>query len=137
MSEKTILLVEDNDNHVFLTRRALAKLNIPCSLLVAQDGVEALDCLFGNNGHAQNKLPDLVLLDLKLPRVDGLQVLKQLRSTDKTRSLPVMVVTSSSEEKDIAATNQLGVTSYTVKSSNSREYSEVIQKLVLPYLVEP
>jgi two-component system, response regulator len=129
MEEKTILLVEDNENDEFLTRRALSKLNIPHKLVVARDGVEALDFLSGQNWN-NNNLPVCVLLDLKLPRIDGLQVLQEIRSRDQTHLLPVMVVTSSAEEVDIKSANRLAATSYTVKPSDSREYMETIQKLV-------
>jgi two-component system, response regulator len=130
MKEKTILLVEDNENDEFLTRRALTKLNFPYKLVVARDGVEALDYLYRQNAADLSTLPACVLLDLKLPRIDGLQVLKEIRSSAKTRVLPVMIVTSSSEETDIKSATQLEATSYTVKPSNSREYTETIQKLV-------
>jgi two-component system, response regulator len=137
MIEKTVLLVEDNDNDVFLTRRALNKLNIPYKLEVAQDGVEALARLFPETAQVQNAniiLPDLLLLDLKLPRVDGLQVLRKIRSNDLTRHLEVIIWTSSSEETDIAAAHQLGVTSYNVKPTNAKEFSDLIQTLVKGYL---
>ena len=130
MKDKTILLVEDNENDEFLTRRALAKLNIPHELVVARDGVEALEYLYGQNAEDSSHLPVCVLLDLKLPRIDGLQVLKEIRSSEKTRILPVMIVTSSSEEIDIKSANQLEATSYTVKPSDSHDYAETVRKLV-------
>ena len=135
MKEKTILLVEDNEDDEFLTRRALSKLEIPHKLVVARDGVEALDYLSGERHDDHDNLPVCVLLDLKLPRIDGIQVLKEVRSGGRTCHLPVMVITSSAEEKDIKAANQLAATSYTVKPSDSREYTETIQKLVISYLV--
>jgi two-component system, response regulator len=137
MTEKTILLVEDNECDVFLTRRALAKLNIPHQLIVAKDGVEAHDYLFGNQSASQKdkpEVPDLVLLDLKLPRIDGLQILKQIRSDGTRQLLPVAIVTSSSEPEDIDATNQLGATAYCVKPVNANEYIEMINKLITNYL---
>ncbi len=134
MAEKTILLVEDNDNDIFLTRRALARSPIPRKLVVARDGVEALNFLSFKDLPQEAYLPDMILLDLKLPLIDGLQVLEAIRSGEKTRDLPVIVVTSSSEKVDISAACRLGATSYTVKPTNSDEYIETIQKLVLNYL---
>jgi two-component system, response regulator len=130
MKEKIILLVEDNEDDIFLTRRALVKSDIPHRLVVARDGVEALDYLFTNNNNGKTNLPDMVLLDLKLPRVDGLQVLKEIRSNEKTRNLPVKVLTSSSQEEDITMANQLGATSYSVKPTNAREYYDLIMMLL-------
>jgi two-component system, response regulator len=130
MNEKTILLVEDNENDVFLTRRALNKMNMRHKLVIAQDGVEALEYLFGSDCNAEHGLPDIVLLDLKLPRIDGLQVLREIRSNNDTRYLPVMVVTSSSEGNDLVAADQLGATSYSVKPTHAREYADLIQALV-------
>ncbi len=130
MNEKIILLVEDNENDEWITRRAIAKLSTPFNLVVARDGVEALDFLHQGSQAAPNDLPVCVLLDLKLPRIDGFQVLERIRANDKTRDLPVMIVTSSAEEVDVKAANRLAATSYTVKPSDSREYASVIQKLV-------
>jgi two-component system, response regulator len=134
MPEKTILLVEDNDNDVFLTQRALARGQTTYKLVVARDGVEALDYLSSTNHQKEARLPDMVLLDIKLPRIDGLQVLKAIRSGEETQNLPVMVFTSSSEEVDISAACRLGANSYTVKPVNSHEFIEAIQKLVLDCL---
>lgn len=131
MNEKTILLVEDNENDAFLTRRALTKSNIPHRLVIARDGVEALDYLHGQGQNNCQVSLDIILLDLKLPRIDGLQVLKEIRSNEKTRYLPVMILTSSSEEIDINVTNKLGATSYTVKPTDSHEYAETVQNLIL------
>jgi two-component system, response regulator len=137
MTEKTILLVEDNECDVFLTRRALAKLNIPLQLIVARDGVEAHDYLFGDQSASQNarpEVPDIVLLDLKLPRIDGLQILKQIRSDGTRQHLRVAIVTSSSEPEDIDATKQLGATAYCVKPVDANKYIEMIDKLITDYL---
>ena len=131
MNEKIVLLVEDNEDDEFLTRRALSKLDIPHRLVVARDGVEALEFLSSQSRDDYSNLPVCVLLDLKLPLVDGLQVLQEIRSNEKTSLMPVMVVTSSAEETDVRAARQLAVTSYTVKPSDSREYMEIIQKLVI------
>jgi two-component system, response regulator len=130
MNEKIVLLVEDNENDIFLTQRALVKSELPHRLVVVRDGVEALDYLFSHKNHGGNILPDVVLLDLKLPRVDGLQVLREIRSNEKTRNLPVKILTSSSLEEDIATANQLGATSYSVKPTNAREYYDLIKMLL-------
>jgi two-component system, response regulator len=130
MKEKIILLVEDNESDIFLTQRALAKSDVPHRLIIARNGAEALDILFANNDDGNNNLPDFVLLDLKLPLVDGFQVLKEIRCREKTRQLPVKVVTSSSQDEDIAIANQLGATSYSVKPTNAREYYDLIKLLL-------
>jgi two-component system, response regulator len=134
MKEITILLVENNENDVFLTRRALSKLNIPYELVMAYDGVEALNYIFPENHNVDGNFPDLILLDLKLPKVDGLQILREIRANDKTRLLPVLIVTSSSEETDIAAANHFGADSYSVKPTLAREYSDLIQMLITNYV---
>ena len=137
MREKIILLVEDNENDVFLTRRALAKVSFPYRLVVAGDGVEALEYLFEHksNGDVEaSALPDVVILDLKLPRIGGLEVLESIRSDERTRLLPVLIITASDEKADINAVSQLGGTSYTVKPIDAQQYRETIQKLVSEYL---
>ena len=128
MKEKVILLVEDNEDDIFLARRALSKSDVPHRLVVVRDGVEALDYLFGNNCEAN--LPDIVLLDLKLPRIDGLQVLKKIRSNEKTSHLPVKILTSSSQEEDVIVATRLGATSYSVKPTNAGEYYNLIKMLL-------
>jgi two-component system, response regulator len=130
MKEKIILLVEDNENDIFLTQRALVKSGVPHRLVVVRDGVEAMDYLFSNNDHVGNEFPDIVFLDLKLHLVDGFQVLKKIRSHEKTRNLQVKILTSSSQEEDIAIANQLGATSYSVKPTNAREYYDLIKMLL-------
>jgi two-component system, response regulator len=97
---KTVLLVEDNDNDIFLTRRALSKLTVPHHLVIAQDGVEALAYLFPEEGGKTVRRPDLLLIDLRLPLIDGLQVIQTVRSNSLTRDLPIVVMSSSSEETD-------------------------------------
>src|SRR3972149_1073175 len=104
MKDKIILLVEDRPNDVTLTLRAFKKNNIANEIVVAQDGLEALDYLFGRGKYEKRDmsiLPTVVLLDLKLPKVDGLEVLEQLRSNDRTKLLPVVILTSSKEEQDM------------------------------------
>ena len=131
MKEKIILLVEDNEDDIFLTQRALDKTVVPHRLVVVRDGVEALDYLFAEGCiNGEDNLPDVVFLDLKLPRVDGFQVLKEIRSHEKTSHLPVKIFTSSSQDEDIAMANQLGATSYSVKPTNAREYYDLIEKLL-------
>jgi two-component system response regulator len=137
MKNKTILLVEDNQTDAFLTQRALARSSVPHRLVLAQDGVEALDYLSARvpaDESQPKELPDIVLLDLKLPRIDGLQVLKEIRANARTRLLPVLVLTSSSEESDISAARQLGATCYTVKPTDAQIYVETIQTLVIKWL---
>src|SRR3984957_18684242 len=115
MFEKTILLVEDNADDEELTVRALKKNNVKNELVVARDGVQALDYLFGTGAHAgrdTSVLPGLVLLDLKLPKIDGLEVLRRLRADERTRRMPVVVLTSSKEEPDLVKSYNLGANSY-------------------------
>ncbi|BDV41346.1 two-component system response regulator [Geotalea uraniireducens] len=129
MPNKLILLVEDNPDDEVLTLRALRKHNISSEVAVARDGVEALDFLFGTGTHAGRDLhlmPKLVLLDLKLPKVDGLEVLRQLRADQQTRLLPVVVFTSSNEEQDILECYNLGVNSYIRKPVDFTQLSETL-----------
>jgi two-component system response regulator len=120
-SEKVILLVEDNPDDEALTIRALKKHNIANRVEVARDGVEALDYLFGSGPHASREasLPQLVLLDLKLPRMDGLEVLKHIRADARTRLLPVVVLTSSREEQDIVSSYANGLLAAPVRGARS------------------
>jgi two-component system, response regulator len=131
MEEKTILLVEDNPEDMFLAKRALAKSSIAHKLVVAADGVEALDYLF----HQCGRLPELVLLDLKLPRVDGLEVLRTIRSDSKTCLLPVVVLSSSLEDKDVINCYRSGANSYIQKMIDFSQFTEAIQKLGQYWLV--
>src|SRR5438876_12374173 len=112
-----ILLVEDNPTDVELTLRALKERNIANQVFVARDGAEALDFFFGDGSHLWHEIgivPRVILLDLKLPKVDGLEVLRRLKADERTRALPVVVLTSSKEEPDIAAAYRLGANSYIV-----------------------
>ncbi|MBI2850365.1 MAG: response regulator [Chloroflexi bacterium] len=127
-----ILLVEDNPHDVALTERALKKANVANELVVARDGVEALDYLGDCD---PEKLPTVVLLDLKLPKVDGLEVLRHIRSSEGCRHLPVVVLTSSREEKDLIDSYNLGANSYVRKPVNFNEFAEAIQQLGLYWLV--
>ena len=132
MENKVILLVEDNPKDEALTLRAFKKSNIANEIVVARDGVEALDYLLGDGNKA---LPQLVLLDLKLPRVDGLQVLREIRSNLRTRRLPVVVFTSSNEEEDLVNSYDLGANSYVRKPVDFEQFLESTKQLGLYWLV--
>jgi two-component system response regulator len=135
--QKVILLVEDNPDDVDLTLRAFKKANITNEVVVARDGVEALDYLFGTGAHAAKKheLPQVVLLDLKLPRVDGLEVLQRIRGDARTKFLPVVVLTSSREEQDLVRSYQLGVSSYVRKPVDFTQFMDAARQLGLYWLV--
>lgn len=135
---KVILLVEDNPDDVELTIRALEQQKIANPLIVARDGVEALDYLFGRGKYAGPELPALptvILLDLKLPRLDGLEVLRQLRSNERTKLLPVVILTSSNEESDLNNGYLLGANSYIRKPVDFDQFNEAIKQLGLYWLV--
>ncbi len=136
MEKKVILLVEDNPRDEALTLRALKKSNIVNEVVVTRDGVEALDYFFG--AHADDEMPvmpQLVLLDLKLPKVDGLEVLRRLRSVEQTKCLPVVVFTSSSEEEDMVKSYELGANSYVRKPVEFEQFLEATKQLGLYWLV--
>jgi two-component system response regulator len=138
MSERIILLVEDNPNDEALTLRALKKSNILNPVFVARDGAEALDYLFLRGEYAARKPagnPEVVLLDLKLPKVDGLEVLRQLRSDERTRLLPVVVLTSSVEEQDLLRGYALGANSYVRKPVDFNQFVDAVKQLGLYWLV--
>jgi two-component system response regulator len=137
MENKVILLVEDNPRDEALTRRALKKSNIVNDIVVAHDGVEALDYFFGTGKHAVAPpvMPQLVLLDLKLPKVDGLEVLRKIRADERTRRLPVVIFTSSSEEEDMIKSYDLGANSYVRKPVESEEFGEATKQLGLYWLL--
>ncbi len=127
---KTILLVEDNADDEQLTLRAMRQSEVPNIILVARDGAEALEHVFGPGA----RLPDLILLDLKLPKVSGLEVLQRLRADERTRSLPVVVLTSSDEEKDIVESYSLGANSYIRKPVDFDEFIDAVRQLGLYWL---
>ena len=138
MTAKIILLVEDNLSDIGLTKRALVKGHVANELVVAEDGQEALNYLFGAGvyaGRDVKQLPAVVLLDLKLPKVDGLEVLRRIRSESLTRRLPVVILTSSKEEQDMAASYDLGVNSYIRKPVDFEQFVQAIQILGLYWLV--
>jgi len=128
---KLILLVEDDPDHELLTIRALKKSNIANDVKVAHDGEEALDMLFGEDPVH----PQVILLDLKLPKVEGLEVLRRIRENPDTRMLPVVVLTSSDEERDLVRSYQLGVNSYIRKPVNFSDFAEATRQLGMYWLV--
>lgn len=132
-NEKTILLVEDDPDHEALAVRALKKSNVVNQILVAHDGEEAIQMLHGESGLAE--LPQVVLLDLKLPKVDGLEVLQRIRDHERTKRLPVVVLTSSDEERDLARSYQLGVNSYIRKPVSFADFTEATRQLGMYWLV--
>jgi len=137
-TDKYILLIEDNPDDEALTLRALKKNNISNVVHVVRDGVEALDFLFCRNGYADrdpNHHPQLVLLDLKLPRLDGLEVLKAVRENEKTRCQPIVILTTSNEEKDIIGSYELGANSYIRKPVDFDQFMEAVRQLGMYWLV--
>ena len=130
MRRKYILLVEDNADDEMLTQRALQKHNISNEVVVARDGAEALEYLA-----KADALPELVLLDLKLPKIDGLEVLKRLRAAERTRLLPVVILTSSREENDVVTGYRLGANSYVRKPVDFEHFLEAVRQLGLYWLV--
>lgn len=137
MSEKTILLVEDNPDDVELTLRALEINNISNRVDVVNDGEQALDYLHAKNGSGEykNPLPQVVLLDLKLPKIDGLEVLKTLREHERTELMPVVILTSSKEERDMVEGYSRGANSYVRKPVSFDQFLEAVRQLGLYWLV--
>jgi two-component system, response regulator len=138
MAEQTILLVEDNSDDEELTRIAFAEAKVANRLEVVRDGQEALDYLFAEGPHAERDvrdLPQLVLLDLKLPKIDGLEVLRRLRADDRTALLPVVILTSSTEEQDLLRGYRNGANSYVRKPVDFGEFVEAVRSLGLYWLV--
>ena len=133
-----ILLVEDNPRDAELTIRALKKRNLANSLHHVEDGVEALDFLFARGRYSDrdiNDTPKVVLLDLKLPRIDGLEVLTAIKADERTQSIPVVIVTSSAEDPDVKKAYQLGANSYVIKPVDFAQFSDAIRQLGLYWLV--
>lgn len=135
MDNQTILLVEDNPDDVELTLRVLRHHKIANDVKVARDGVEALDLLFGTGGQLPSRLPSVVLLDLKLPKLDGLEVLRRIRAEPATARLPVVIMTTSREERDVLASYELGANSYVQKPVGFEEFSEAVRFLGLYWLL--
>ncbi len=138
MSDKVILLVEDNPDDEALTLRALKKNNIQNDVVVARDGVEALDYLFGTGKHAgrdTSVTPSVTLLDLKLPKIDGLEVLKKIRDDERTKIMPVVILTSSKEEQDLINGYKLGANSYIRKPVDFSQFIEAVRQLGLYWLL--
>ena len=138
MPEKVILLVEDNPSDVGLTRRAFEKNRIQNKLVVAADGQEALDYLFGAGAYAgrdTSEMPAVILMDLKLPKVDGLEALRRIRGHDLTKRLPVVILTSSREDQDVAMSYDLGANSYIRKPVDFQQFAEAVKALDLYWLV--
>lgn len=127
-----ILLVEDNPQHVELTLRALRKHNLANHVLVAKDGAEALEFIFATGAYSQRRIengPKVILLDLKLPRVDGLEVLRRIKSDERTKAIPVVVVTTSEQEQDVVESYQLGANSYIVKPVSFEKFVQAVSEL--------
>ncbi len=138
MKTKTILLVEDNPDDVKLTLRALKKSNIYNEMVVAEDGVEALDYLFGSGKYAGRNTdmkPQLILLDLKMPKMDGLEVLHKIRADERTKLLPVVILTTSNEDRDRIESYKLGANSYIRKPVDFNQFAEAVKQLGLYWLV--
>ncbi len=138
MKEKTILLVEDNQNDITLTLRALKKNGITNDVTIARDGAEALDYLFGTGpfeGRDATVLPVLILLDLKLPKISGIEVLQRLRLDERTRLVPVVILTTSGEEQDLIDGYRFGANSYIRKPVDFNNFIEAVRQLGLYWLV--
>jgi two-component system response regulator len=138
MTNKIILLVEDNPDDIELTKMAFRDRNITNELVVARDGKEALDWLFGEGEHAgrdTDQMPAVILLDLKLPKIDGLEALKRIRSDLRTQLLPVVILTSSKEETDRINGYKLGANSFVRKPVNFEQFSEAVRQLGLYWLL--
>lgn len=138
MTSKFILLIEDNDDDIKLTEMAFKENNIKNKLVILRDGAEALDYLFSKGNYSNrdtNEIPALILLDLKLPKIDGIEVLKQLRADNRTKLIPVVILTSSKEEKDLLLGYTFGCNSYVRKPINFNEFTDVMRQLGLYWLI--
>jgi two-component system, response regulator len=138
LDEIEILLVEDNPTDAELTIRALKKKNLANNLVWVKDGAEALDFLFATGDYAdrsEKELPKLVLLDLRMPKVDGLEVLQRIKADERTRKIPVVILTSSKEDKDIVESYKLGVNSYVSKPVEFDEFTEAVSTLGLYWIL--
>jgi CheY-like chemotaxis protein len=138
MADRVILLVEDNPDDEVLTLRALKQNNIKNTIIIARDGAEAVDYLFGQGGHAGRDvtvMPELVLLDLKLPKLDGVEVLRRIRADNRTTLIPVVILTSSKEERDLINSYKNGANSYIRKPVDFTQFIESVKQLGLYWLV--
>jgi two-component system response regulator len=138
MKDKHILLVEDDPDDVKLTLMALEKSRVANTVEVVWDGIEALDYLFGTGkfaGRGKIMMPQLILLDLKMPKMDGLEVLRRIRSDERTKLLPVVILTTSTEDKDRIESYKLGANSYIRKPVDFHQFAEAVQQLELYWLV--
>jgi two-component system, response regulator len=138
MLDRTILLAEDNPDDVALTLRAFKQHNLQSEVVVARDGLEALDYLFGMGAHAGrdiSRMPQLILLDLKMPRIDGMEVLRRIRADDRTALLPVVILTTSREEQDLIDGYTFGANSYICKPVDFEQFVEAVRQLGLYWLV--
>jgi two-component system response regulator len=138
INEVEILLVEDNPNDVELTLRALKKRNLANKVHVVKDGAEALEFIFGTGTYAErniNQIPKVILLDLKLPKVDGLEVLRIVKSDERTKVIPVVVLTSSKEESDLVESYKLGANSYITKPVDFDKFAQTVSEMGLYWLL--
>lgn len=135
MDRKLILLVEDNPDDEALTQRALRNSNIANEVVVARDGAEAIDLLLGSGQGESARLPELVLLDLNLPKVNGFEVLRRIRSDSRTQSLPVVILTTSDEDRDLVESYRLGANSYVRKPVDFEEFRKAVKQLGMYWLV--
>lgn len=138
VNQVEVLLVEDNIHDAEMTIRALRKVNLSNNLVHVKDGEEALDFIFARgkfNGRETERLPKVILLDIKMPKVDGIEVLRQLKSHDTSKSIPVVIMTSSKEEQDVIRSYQLGVNSYVVKPVDFEGFAKAVSELGLYWLL--
>lgn len=138
IQDETILLVEDNPDDIELTMRAFRKNNIANNIVVTHDGVEALDYLFGHGDYTERdtaEIPRLILLDLKMPKMDGLHVLERLRADERTKLTPVVILTSSKEEQDLVSSYKSGANSYVRKPVDFNQFLEAVRQIGLYWLL--
>lgn len=138
MGKDVILLVEDNPDDVFLTKRAFEKSHLLNEIIVARDGVEAIDYLFGTGAYADRDMsimPVLILLDLNLPKIDGIEVLRRIRADERTKLIPVVVLTTSKEQKDMIESYSLGANSYIRKPVDFNEFIEAVRQMALYWVI--
>jgi two-component system response regulator len=137
-NEIEILLVEDNVHDAELTIRALKKINLANKLYHVKDGADALDFIFARGAFSNRQItdrPKVILLDIKMPKVDGIEVLRQIKSNEATKTIPVVIMTSSKEEQDIVTSYNLGVNSYVVKPVNFEAFAKAIYELGMYWLI--